>query len=43
MEYAVRSARVAVSTLLRLDAKPRPPYQGLLDPEALYKAMQAVA
>ena len=42
MEYAVRTARVAVSALLGLDRKPPPPYQGLHDPAALYEAMKVL-
>jgi oleate hydratase len=43
MEYAVRTARVAVTELLGIDRKPPPPYQGLLDPAALYNAMKVIA
>jgi len=43
MEYSVRSAREAVATLLKLDRKPPPPYQGLHDPEAMYRALRALA
>jgi oleate hydratase len=43
MEYAVRTARVAVAELLKLDRKPPPPYQGLHDPEAVLSALKAVA
>ena len=42
MEYAVRTARVAISELLGLERKPPPPYQGLHDPTALYEAMQVL-
>jgi oleate hydratase len=42
MEYSVRSAREAVSTLLKLDAKPPPVYQGQHDPRALYNALNAL-
>lgn len=41
MEYAVRSARVAVSTLMKLGQGPPPPYLGLHDPDALYRALRA--
>lgn len=40
MEYAVRTAREAVATLLKLEKRPPPVYQGHHDPEALYRAMQ---
>ncbi len=43
MEYSVRSAREAVSTLLKLSVKPPPPYDGLKDPRALYEAMKVLA
>ena len=43
MEYSVRSAREAVSTLLKLDAKLPPVYQGQHDPRALYNALNALA
>jgi oleate hydratase len=43
MEYSVRSAREAVAGLLKLDRKPPPPYQGLHDPEAMYKALKVLA
>jgi oleate hydratase len=43
MEYSVRSAREAVATLLNLDRKPPPPYQGLHDPWALYNALKILA
>jgi oleate hydratase len=42
MEYSVRSAREAVSTLLKLDAKLPPVYQGQHDPHALYNALNAL-
>jgi len=42
MEYSVRSAREAVSTLLKLDAKPPAVYQGTHDPHALYEAARAL-
>jgi oleate hydratase len=43
MEYSIRSAREAVSGLLKLDRQPPPPYQGLHDPDAMYKALKALA
>ena len=43
MEYSVRSAREAVSTLLKLDAKLPSVYQGQHDPRALYNALNALA
>jgi oleate hydratase len=43
MEYSVRSAREAVSTLLKLDAKLPPVYQGRHDPRVLYYALNALA
>jgi len=43
MEYSVRSARAAVATLLRLDARPPAVYQGQYDPSALYRALKAMA
>ncbi len=43
MEYSVRSAREAVSTLLKLDAKPPPVYQGQYDVDALHGALKALA
>lgn len=42
MEYSVRSAREAVSTLLKLDAKPPPVYQGSHDPHAIYEAVKVL-
>jgi oleate hydratase len=39
MEYSVRSAREAVTKLLRLDRKPPAPYQGLHDPAAIQAAL----
>ncbi|WP_108660071.1 oleate hydratase [Acuticoccus kandeliae] len=41
MEYAVRSAREAVSRLCGTEAPP-PPYQGHHDPRALYEALSAL-
>jgi oleate hydratase len=43
MEYSVRSAHEAVSTLLKLDAKPPSVYQGQHDPRVLYNALSALA
>ena len=43
MEYSIRSAREAVSTLLKLDAKPPPVDQGQHDPRVLYNALNALA
>jgi oleate hydratase len=43
MEYSVRSAREAISTLLQLDAKPPPIYQGQHDADALFQALKASA
>jgi oleate hydratase len=43
MEYSVRSAREAVSTLLNIDNKPPPVYQGWQDAEVLYRAIKALA
>ena len=43
MEHSVRSAREAVSTLLKLDSKPPPVYQGSTDPSALYEALKVLA
>ena len=43
MEYSVRSAREAVSTLLKLDAKPPAVYQGQYDLSAIYRALEALA
>jgi oleate hydratase len=42
MEYAIRTAREAVAELLKLEHKPPPVYQGQYDPEALYRAAQAL-
>jgi oleate hydratase len=42
MEYSVRTAREAVSTLLKLDRKPPPPYQGQFDPAALWGALKVL-
>jgi oleate hydratase len=39
MEYSVRSAREAVTKLLKLDRKPPAPYQGLHDPAAIHAAL----
>lgn len=38
VEYSVRSAQAAVSTLLDLDTKPAPVYKGQFDPRVLLKA-----
>jgi oleate hydratase len=43
MEYSVRSAREAVSTLLGLNADIPPIYQGQHDPHALYEALRTLA
>lgn len=42
MEYSVRSAREAVATLLRLERRPPPVYQGHHDPDALYQALKTL-
>jgi oleate hydratase len=43
MEYSVRTAREAVSTLLKLDTRSPPVYQGQHDPRVLYQALNALA
>ncbi len=43
MEYSVRSARMAVATLLGLDVELPSVYQGQFDPHALYGALKALA
>jgi oleate hydratase len=42
MEYSIRSAREAVSTLLKLESKPPPIYQGIKEPRVLYEIMGAL-
>lgn len=42
MEYSVRSAREAVSALLKLDSHLPPVYQGQHDPSALLKALKVL-
>lgn len=42
MEYSIRSAREAVSALLKLESKPPPIYQGVKDPRVLYKVLGAL-
>jgi oleate hydratase len=42
MEYSIRSAREAVSTLLNLESKPPPIYQGMKEPRVLYEVMGAL-
>ena len=43
MEYAVRSARTAVATLLDLDEKPPPIYQAHHDIEVLERVLKVLA
>jgi oleate hydratase len=43
MEYSVRSAHEAVSTLLKLDVRPPAVYQGQYDLPVLYRALNALA
>ncbi len=43
MEYSVRTAREAVATLLKLEDRPPPVYQGHHDPQALYQALRSLA
>ena len=42
MEYSVRSARVAVSGLLKLQTHAPPIYQGVRDPRVLYEVVSAL-
>ncbi len=42
VEYSVRSAQTAVSTLLKLDRKPPPVYKGQHNLKVLYEAMKAL-
>jgi oleate hydratase len=41
-EYAVRSARIAVASLLGTGGQPPPPYSGLRDPHAMLAAARAL-
>jgi oleate hydratase len=42
VEYSVRSAQIAVETLLKLDTKPSPLYKGEYDPRVLFEALQTL-
>ena len=42
VEYSVRSAQVAVYTLLKLDKKPSPLYKGQYDPRVLFDALKTL-
>ena len=42
VEYSVRSAQVAVYTLLKLDKKPSPLYKGQHDPRVLFDALKTL-
>ncbi len=42
MEYSIRSARSAVTTLRKLEAGPPPVYQGQYDIDALHQALKAL-
>lgn len=42
VEYSVRSAQVAVYTLLKLDKKPSPLYKGQYDPQVLFDALKTL-
>jgi oleate hydratase len=41
-EYSIRSAQIAVYSLLKLDRKPTPLYHGAHDPRILFQAFQAL-
>lgn len=42
VEYSVRSAQIAVDTLMKLDKKPSPIYKGLHDPKVVLEALQTL-
>jgi oleate hydratase len=42
VEYSVRSAQIAVETLLKLDKKPSPFYKGEYDPRVLFDALKTL-
>jgi oleate hydratase len=42
VEYSVRSAQIAVETLLKLDKKPSPLYKGEYDPRVLFDALKTL-
>jgi len=42
VEYSVRSAQIAVYTLLNLDKKPSPIYKGQHDPKVLWEALKTL-
>ena len=42
VEYSVRSAQIAVDTLLRLPLRPTPMYKGLHDPRVIIEALEAM-
>lgn len=42
VEYSIRSAQVAVYTLLGLDRRPTPMYKGSHDPRVLFEALKAL-
>jgi len=42
VEYSVRSAQIAVYSLLKLDKKPSPFYKGQYDPRVLFDALKTL-
>jgi oleate hydratase len=42
VEYSVRSAQIAVYSLLKLDKKPSPLYKGQHDPRVLFAALETL-
>jgi oleate hydratase len=42
VEYSVRSAQIAVNTLLKLNKEPSPFYKGLYDPRVLFSALETL-
>ena len=42
VEYSVRSAQIAVYSLLKLDKRPSPFYKGQYDPRVLFDALRTL-